>query len=412
MAFLTNVTNRIWSFVSPRKTQERREKPFKVPLTPLKRARARVPARASASASASRIYNEEMSPQTRIQQWNVETPSSSGSVDQTNLPPSPPQSLERQYHDADSIILLDEIIDMNPQGEPAWDANEDTYVAEDGDYLQKQKAVDCEVEIARRREQGRNLLDAGWTEDAVALFQKLGTRGAEPLLLQEWYDDFEMLPEILFTTIVDLAYIKPMYGSDFHAQKALSDLFDVGPRARDALLTKAPVRTAERQIRLGIHKYNRWAMKEDGGFPTLWDGLSLFQIHTCPKTVNPSALEAKAIHRLKRLAERWRDAFRHRVIQNSKQDKIKPDLDCIPEVPTLYAVLASHTIMAFVSYDAKAANPGLRTIAMFDFGLDDYDVWNAFAVAIFVIHCRNRMIELEEFLPYAETTGTDSDPDI
>lgn len=152
-------------------------------------------------------------------------------------------------------------------------------------------------------------------------------------------------------------------------------------------------------------------MKEDGGFETVWNDLSLFQIHTCAKSVSPKVLEAKAIRGLGKLAAMWRDAFRDRVTQNSRADKSPVDYDAIPDVPTLYGVLTSHTIMAFVSYDVLAPNPCLRTIAMFDFGQEDYDVWNSFAIAIFVIHCRNRMIELEEYLPYAEVT-TESDPDL
>jgi hypothetical protein len=152
-------------------------------------------------------------------------------------------------------------------------------------------------------------------------------------------------------------------------------------------------------------------MKEDGGFATTWKNLSLFQIHTCPKTVSPKTLEAKAIRNMGKLAARWRDAFRDRVTQNCRDDKPALEYGIIPEIPTLYGVLASHTIMAFVSYDVLALTPSLRTIAMFDFGEEGYDVWNSFAIAIFVIHCRNRMVELKRFLPYAEAKK-EEDPDL
>lgn len=87
------------------------------------------------------------------------------------------------------------------------------------------------------------------------------------------------------------------------------------------------------------------------------------------------------------------------------------DYGSSPEVPTLYGVISSHTIMAFVSYDVHAATPSLRTVAMFDFGQEGYDVWNSLAIAIFVIHCRNRMMELQDSLPRLEEASTDSDPD-
>jgi len=407
MAFLRDMSNRVWGFISPRKTQQRREKPFKAPAKPIKRDKTPV------QKVGSLKETKEISPQTRVQQW-IGTPTSDGSMDQAHLPPSPPRSIERHYYDLDNETLIEDITEMNPEGEPTWNANEDTIIADDGEYMeQKKNAVDREVEVARRREQARNLRSAGWAEDTVLLFQKLGNRGYEALMPAEWINDFDMLPEFLFTTDEKMIYIKGTDGSDFHAQKALSELFNVGPRARDAVLTKAPVRTAEKQIRQAIHTYNRWAMKEDGGFATLWDGLSLFQVYTCAKNSSSTDLEKKATRRLDKLASRWRQAFCDRVAQNSRREQCKPDYDCIPNIPTLYGVLASHTVMAFVSYDVQASSPCLRTIAMFDFGQEDYDCWNAFAIAIFVIHCRNRMIELEEYLPYSESTQTkDNDPDI
>lgn len=70
--------------------------------------------------------------------------------------------------------------------------------------------------------------------------------------------------------------------------------------------------------------------------------------------------------------------------------------------------------MAFVSYlpvSKENRNPGLRLVAMFDFGKDGLDVWNALAAAIFVVHCRNRMMQLKEYLPRPEVLARE-DPDV
>lgn len=87
----------------------------------------------------------------------------------------------------------------------------------------------------------------------------------------------------------------------------------------------------------------------------------------------------------------------------------------LEELPTLYGVIASHTVMAFVSYvlpTSSSPKGSLRTVAIFDFGGDEgFDVWNSFAIAIFVIHCRNRMQELKEFLP-EPVIGHHHDPDL
>ena len=70
--------------------------------------------------------------------------------------------------------------------------------------------------------------------------------------------------------------------------------------------------------------------------------------------------------------------------------------------------------MAFVSYvpvEKDNRVPGLRLIAMFDFGKEGFDVWNALAAAIFVVHCRNRMMELREWLPEPDVQMKE-DPDV
>ena len=99
-------------------------------------------------------------------------------------------------------------------------------------------------------------------------------------------------------------------------------------------------------------------------------------------------------------------------------------------LPTLYGIIISHTVVAVVAYDPNSlttysslspsqptatlkptttANttlvslphsptslvpPCLRTISFFDFGAERYDVWNALALAIVVLHCRNALLEL------------------
>lgn len=70
--------------------------------------------------------------------------------------------------------------------------------------------------------------------------------------------------------------------------------------------------------------------------------------------------------------------------------------------------------MAFVSYTPakeERDQPQLRLIAMFDFNKEGYDVWNSLAIAIFVIHCRNRMMQLRECVPEPEIM-TEEDPDL
>jgi hypothetical protein len=215
MAFLRDHIDYLWSYVSPRKTVQRRDKEFKVPAipirpTPLKKKQLATP------------ESRDMSPESRVKAWNVRTPSPlsdmTGDIDmdRTLLPPSPPTSA-KQLDDLEGDTLLEspggEALEKDGSSADEWNANEDTIVVDDGNYMGL--SIDIDKERRRRDKQGRELRDAGWSEDAVFLFQKLGMRGFEPLLPIEWIDDLETLPEDLFTPLLDRAFLTPAHGTGF-----------------------------------------------------------------------------------------------------------------------------------------------------------------------------------------------------
>lgn len=211
MAFLRGVSDRIWNYVSPRKTQQRRDKPFafKKPAVPTR------PANAPATPPS-----REMSPEARVKTWDPEAPSPQCDIDATLLPPSPPASaMLSDDLEGDTLVPLSPIEpgEKAEEGSSAdeWDANEETMVVDDGTYMTEQKKINVENERKKRDHQGRELRDSGWSEDAVFLFQKLGMRGFEPLLPISWIHDFETVPEDLFTEKLDKAFIKPAFGTDY-----------------------------------------------------------------------------------------------------------------------------------------------------------------------------------------------------
>lgn len=177
---------------------------------------------------------------------------------------------------------------------------------------------------------------------------------------------------------------------------------------RDSVITKAMKRKPQYQTKRAITKYTNWAMK-DGGVALSWATLPLFDIVTVGKNVPASVLESKTLAKLGRLHELWQTTLAARTATQSFSTSSFTTL----EVPTLYGVAASHTIMAFVSYVPPSKEnraPALRLVATFDFGKEGFDVWNALAAAIFVVHCRNRMMQLQEYLPEPEVVS-EEDPD-
>ena len=102
-------------------------------------------------------------------------------------------------------------------------------------------------------------------------------------------------------------------------------------------------------------------------------------------------------------------------------------------LPTLYGVIISHTIVAVVAYDPNSTAsysslspasptfkslphtpspssplipPCLRTISFLDLGDGNYDVWNALALAIVVVHCRNALLDLAHEGVLLDEVGT------
>ncbi|EDU41862.1 hypothetical protein PtrSN002B_002142 [Pyrenophora tritici-repentis] len=402
MAFLRGITNHLWNYVSPRKTQQKREKPFafKKPAIPVRNP--------TPPKDLERAPTRQISPEAHATKQEPRSDSPQQiDFDAMFLPPSPPASAMLSEDLEGDTLLTESPIGVKAGGSSAdeWDANEETMVVDDGTYMEQHKRIDVEIERVRRDQQGRDLRDAGWSEDAVFLFQKLGMRGFEPLLPISWINDFETVPEDLFTEKLDKAFIKPAFGTDYSAQNALNRLFDLGGFVRDAWHTRAK-RTPAFHIGKAVKAYTKWAMK-DGRVDHLWARLPLFHTVTFSRHVHPSVGEEKMVEKLGRLYELWYEALQ------IEQAELRGDT-IVPDVPTLYGITASHSVMAFVSYAPPTEmkeQPQLRLIAMFDFAKEGYDVWNSLAMAIFIIHCRNRMMQLTECLSEPEVS-TEEDPDL
>ncbi|CAN9197551.1 unnamed protein product [Alternaria alternata] len=402
MAFLRGIPETIWNYVSPRKIQHRREKPFafKAPA---------IPTRVTALPKKTSPLTREMSPEVPVKTCEPPASTTHFNIDAALLPPSPPASAVSSK-DLESDMLAKKspaARDDQTEGSSAdlWDANEETMVVDDGTYMIAQKKVNHDQERQRQDQQARELRDAGWSEDAVFLFQKLGMRGFEPLMPISWIADLETVPADLFTENIDKAFIKPAYGTEHSAQYALEKLFDLGSVSRDAWHTRTK-RAPHFQIGKAVKAYTKWAMK-DGGVEHLWSQLPLFQTVTFSKRVHPAVGERKMIEKLDRLHELWYDALQ------IDQATDRGDSN-VPEVPTLYGITATHTVMAFVSYapsTKKNEQSSVRLLAMYDFMQEGCDVWNSLAISIFIIHCRNRMMQLREWLPEPEIS-IQEDPDL
>ncbi|GAB7346803.1 hypothetical protein MBLNU459_g1901t1 [Dothideomycetes sp. NU459] len=241
------------------------------------------------------------------------------------------------------------------------------------------------------------LLTNGWPADSITLIQKLHQRGYEPLLPAHWQMDFKFLPNELFSNSTELSqapFINSISGRDFHATKALDRLLQLGPKIRDKVTCrKRPDPLVKKELR----EYMRWA-RADASISRAQQELIIIENGDADSDIN--AMEHALLSRLLDLHTRLQDTA-----------------PAGQEVPTLYGVLISHTLVGVVSFrppwhtepDApvtpskrwgRATTPGergsLRSVGVFDFGHQDYDVWNSLALALLVLHCRNVGVEMRD----------------
>ncbi|KAF2239912.1 hypothetical protein EV356DRAFT_495726 [Viridothelium virens] len=282
--FFSNITNNLWSYVSPRRTQERRDKPFK--------------AKTTRPAGGSRLRRPSSSVD-RVSGWRDRTPSFSPRPSSAFPTPSPSVCVSEARDSAtspdvelDGTTLLDLGEDAasynlktsghyklgkdidNQETAVSQRSSFDATMVEDNandetlrqspsryDDLAALNANQAEeqLRLMKRRALTSDHLNAkGWTQPEIDVYLHLDMRGHEPLLPASWELDFNTLPDTLFAEKEEDAYLRSLGGSgrlslgscEFRAQKALHSLIGLGARIRDKLTAggKNPELMAKKEI--------------------------------------------------------------------------------------------------------------------------------------------------------------------
>ena len=231
----------------------------------------------------------------------------------------------------------------------------------------------------------------GWDDDHITLVQKLAMRGFEPLMPDYWKFDYRWLPDALFSEN-DEAFISSVRKDHFHALLALDKLLELGGRVRDRVFLNGRVKPEE-QSRRGVKEFIKWAEKDSGlNYKT---AIPIIAFECKSNDVDVAVIQANAKRKLAKLASRYREAFRvSQSIEASPDSKTSTVLSY--SMPTLYAIIASHTLIALVAYRPDDEHPDIKSVAFFDMKHKDYDVWNALALAIAVCHVRNVQLRIAE----------------
>ncbi|KAK4946480.1 hypothetical protein LTR28_007807, partial [Elasticomyces elasticus] len=284
MSFFKRLSDSFWGYVSPRKTQAKRDKPLKAPLPSVKAqpgkaipgmaAKPRMPGvakRSSRKRKADKLrLNRSMSPLERVKAWDLGPPPLTSSsapdrrsvtpacqltyVDNEPLIPNAETDLE-----GDTLMVDESAAPQTPhaRGSPSWYSTLDidqTIVVPEDQYEEltasTKKHVNVDAAAEERHITTEDLLSRGWDGSSSILVQKISLRGFKPLLPKHWSIDFNFLPTALFTAdIKEDAFIESLSDKDFRATKALTSLIELGSAVRDNLVCHiAPEALLERAI--------------------------------------------------------------------------------------------------------------------------------------------------------------------
>lgn len=314
----------------------------------------------------------------------------------------------------------DQLSESRSTREPS--ANLDDSLVVDGDEYEREvssrkKVVNLPEEVAARGVSSEELRGAGWGEEHIELVQKLAMRGYEPLLPAYYKWDYRFLPDALFAENND-AFISSVNGQHYHSIRALEKLFEVGGRVRDSLLAENDARP-ESQVLRHVEAYIKWA-NEDAGLDTK-SAIPVLTVIARPGSIPAAQVQEHARAELAEVAARYETALR---VRDSIESSPVPDrFNLSHPIPQLYGIIASSTVVALVAYRPHLEQ-SIRPVIFFDFRDKNYDVWNAFALAIIVNHCRNIQLQIAADTGLGETGGiydtrlslnghdNDDDPDL
>ncbi|KAK6436181.1 hypothetical protein LTR95_007625 [Oleoguttula sp. CCFEE 5521] len=233
---------------------------------------------------------------------------------------------------------------------------------------------------------------AGFDDDHITLVQKIKMRGHEALLPGALRYSLRHLPDALFATD-NSTFISSVRGLHANSENALNRLIDTASYARDAILAGCRTRPEIIVLRR-VREYLRWAMRDSQlEQRTL---IPLLTVIAKPAGTPHATLETITTHRLEKLASRYREAFLVRASTERSSPCSQASVQYSYPTPTLYGIIASHTIVALVAYTPHDATRKITPMAFFDLTQVDYDVWNALALAIVVCHVRSVLVRIAE----------------
>ncbi|KAK6531545.1 hypothetical protein TWF281_008339 [Arthrobotrys megalospora] len=249
-------------------------------------------------------------------------------------------------------------------------------------------------EAQEREELAEILAQGDWAQSEVALFRRLRRRGREPLLPAPWRLDFTTFPEALYAPVGEQSFIcalTPSASMEFRGSQALQRLVNVGGQVRDRteINPSAPV---EPLIYQEIKNFLNWAEK-DGE-------ISLSSILTInynrSRNNNSKTTSEKTERKMKSMAGELRERHQKAIQQIALPDKSNEHTDAPKQLAVIYGVTVYNCVAALSSLSCENAEADVKTHVVLDWTDVGLDIWNAIGVAIFIVSCRNDILDSDE----------------
>ncbi|KAL8737549.1 MAG: hypothetical protein Q9181_001563 [Wetmoreana brouardii] len=224
-----------------------------------------------------------------------------------------------------------------------------------------------------------------WSKDQVVIFHKLNMRGFEPLMPEIWAFEFVTVPQNVFSDNDSEVLIKTHEGNEYNACRALQSLFGLGGRVRDRIACKL---RPEDALRRELLAYYKWTIM-DGGLSRI-DHIPVLAIGTAAHREPVTSVLSRVTDQLHELGRQYRAYFFDHT------DPVTGEPVFIRELPTLYGVVITYSIVTFVTYDARFPSKQVQSMGSYDFSNEEQDVWHAFAAAIVFVKARDYLIMLKE----------------
>ncbi|KAL8844682.1 MAG: hypothetical protein Q9205_001560 [Flavoplaca limonia] len=250
-----------------------------------------------------------------------------------------------------------------------------------------------------------------WTQGQVWLFHELNNRCFKPLIRETWRNyDFVTFPDDVVSDDDEKVPIKPLFGSEYNACRALRKLFFLGSRVRDKVVCGL---RSEPAMRRELHDFYKWTIM-DAGLSHI-EFTPLVTICTAFPNEHVDSVVGRVTDRLHELGRQYRHLFSAKdpVTGELIRDSETRSPIYVRELPTLYGIVIYKHVGTVVTYDSRFPKKGVQLMNTNNFTDGGEDVWHAFSMAIVMVKARDDLLMMmKDGVSFPDIEYDPFDPDL